>query len=113
VECRPTGFGTFAVVFTLRNEKFSFAKKGGKITSSVDSRIVIAARPGAFRVATNFTMRVGALCLAEHQYGCRLKNCVFIAANFRLGVPILVLPLKTAILDNQIIQNKKGWSKAL
>lgn len=58
VECRPTGFGTFAVVHRLKTDYLTITKKGGKVASSVDSRLCIQCRPGAFKFGTNFTLQV-------------------------------------------------------
>lgn len=58
MECRPTGLGVFAVVHRLKTDHLTVTKKGGKLTSSVDSRLCLQCRPGAFRVNTNFTVQV-------------------------------------------------------
>lgn len=59
MECRPTGFGTLAAVHRLKTDHLTITKKGGKVTSSVDSRLCVQCRPGAFRVNTNFSLQVG------------------------------------------------------
>ena len=58
MECRPSGFGTFAVVHRLKTDHLTITKKGGKVASSVDGRLCIQCRPGAFKYGTNFTLQV-------------------------------------------------------
>ncbi|ESO93353.1 hypothetical protein LOTGIDRAFT_232757 [Lottia gigantea] len=49
VEARVTKLGKFVVVYRLKKEQFTFTKKGGKQSSTVDSRFTLTTKPGAFR----------------------------------------------------------------
>ena len=64
-----------AVVLRLKTDTHTITKKGGKFASSVDGRLCVQCRPGAFRVNTNFTIQV---CLHEDIYYNILRRVVLI-----------------------------------
>ena len=60
-EGRCRGFGTFVVVLTTRKDSMQFVPKGGKVVSSVDSRITISNKPGTFQHVVSATVEVRVL----------------------------------------------------
>ncbi|KAK6170307.1 hypothetical protein SNE40_018725 [Patella caerulea] len=58
VEARGMEFGLFAVVYRLKRENFTFTKKGGKLSSTVDTRFTMTTKPGAFRYNVGITTEI-------------------------------------------------------
>ncbi|XP_067675669.1 uncharacterized protein [Haliotis asinina] len=58
VEARLKRFGTFAVIYKIKKDTMTFTKKGGKVTSSVDSRVTFTAKQMCFKQNASFTLEV-------------------------------------------------------
>ncbi|XP_041352496.1 uncharacterized protein LOC121370984 [Gigantopelta aegis] len=58
VETRTTSFGTFVVVYRTKRENLTLPNKGGKMTSSVDSRVSFTCKSVGKKLNTNITVEV-------------------------------------------------------
>ncbi|GFS16165.1 death domain-containing protein 1-like [Elysia marginata] len=58
VQVRVRTFGTFGVFLRIKRENLSFDWRGGKLMSSVDSRVTVAWQPRAFRNTAGMTLEV-------------------------------------------------------
>ncbi|XP_046551468.1 uncharacterized protein LOC124261193 [Haliotis rubra] len=58
VEARLKRFGTFAVIYKIKKDTMTFTKKGGKVTSSVDSRVTFTAKQMCFKQNASFNLEV-------------------------------------------------------
>ena len=58
VETRCKKFGIFVVVLRYKKDSLMLMKAGGKVTSSVDSRVSFTSKPSTFKVDTNFNLEV-------------------------------------------------------
>ena len=60
--------GRFVVVTRYKKDYLHFSRRGGKITSNVDARLVIQANSGTFRSRENFVVQVRYLVLRKKKY---------------------------------------------
>ncbi|XP_071113807.1 uncharacterized protein [Haliotis cracherodii] len=91
VEARLKRFGTFAVIYKIKKDVLMFTKKGGKVTSSVDSRVTFIAKPMCFRHNANFTLEVQSvdISLVSDLRKKRSECSMFLASSpiIKLGSP--------------------------
>lgn len=56
IELKETGI--YAVVASLKRDRLVFTKRGGKVTSTLDSRLTFSCNPNTFRENEHFTVAI-------------------------------------------------------